>query len=74
MKNSFYGYDNVFYSGHTFTAEEFSKQFDQLTVHGVTHLTSEVIKYGEESYKHPLKGALHTSMGDIEVFNYSDKN
>ena len=67
-------YDNLFYAGKTFKVSEFIKQYPDCEIKSVTHLTSENVGEGNDRYNHKLKGAAHTSMGTIELFNYSDLN
>jgi hypothetical protein len=67
-------YDYIFYAGQAFKKSYFFKQFSDCNVKSVTHLTSENVGEGNDRYNHKLKGAAQTSMGMIEVFNYSDLN
>jgi len=67
-------YSHLFYAGRTFKVSEFFNQYPDCTVRQVTHLTSENVGEGEDRYNHKLKGAANTSMGTIELFNYSDLN
>ena len=67
-------YSYIFYSNQTFTASQFFKNYPDCNVKSVLHLTGETIQDGERSYRHHLKGAAQTSMGTLEIFNYSDLN
>lgn len=65
-------YSHIFYAGQTFTVNEFFRNYPDCNVKSVTNLISETVLEGEDKYQHHLKGAAQTSMGTLEVFNYSD--
>jgi hypothetical protein len=66
-----YGYNNILVLGQKMTINEFKAQYPDCQINGVTHLKSETIREGGETYKHRLEGAVSTSMGLLNVFNYS---
>ena len=65
-------YTNIFYAGRNFTVSEFFKLFPDCNVKKVIDLTKETVGEGVDKYTHKLKGCAQTSMGEFEVFNYSD--
>lgn len=67
-----HGYNNIYVFGQKMTIAEFKKQYPNCTFGEVTHLKSETIKEGNETYKHRLEGAISTSMGLLNLFNYSE--
>lgn len=72
QKSKIWAYSYIFYAGREFKVSEFFNLYPDCNIKSVTHLTSENIGEGNDRYNHKLKGAVHTSMGTIEVFNYSD--
>lgn len=67
-------FSHIFYSNQTFTVSQFFKNYPDCNVKSVIGLISEIVGEGEDRYKNYLKGAAQTSMGTLEVFNYSDLN
>ena len=67
-----YGYNNILVLGQKMPIGQFKKQYPDCKIYGVTHLTSETVREGNETYTHRLEGAVSTSMGLLNVFNYSD--
>jgi hypothetical protein len=66
-------YNYVVWGGRTFSVGAFFKQFPDCRVKEIKHLKGEVVRERNGSYDHPLRGCAFTSMGELELFNYSDK-